>query len=82
MELQQALLLNLLSRYDLQVSFPDLDGSLSALADSQAINTLSQIQAILRDDTLDDPECFHRIEAIVSLLEGVGIDCEGRHDWG
>lgn len=82
MNLQQTLLLNLLSHYDLQVTFPGLEGSLSALAESQAVKALSQIQAVLRDDTLDDPECFHRIEAIVSLLEDSGMDCGNRHDWG
>ena len=43
---------------------------------------LRHIQKILADDTLDDPECFHRIEAIVSLLEDMGLSCGGRHDFG
>ena len=42
---------------------------------------LLKIRGILADDTLDDPACFARIEAIVSLLEDLGIDCGERHDF-
>ena len=42
---------------------------------------LRKIRDILADDTLDDPACFARIEAIVSLLEDLGIDCGERHDF-
>lgn len=43
---------------------------------------LERIRQILADDTLDDPECFQRIEEIVSFLESNGIDCGTRHDFG
>ena len=39
------------------------------LASDAASRALRNIQEILADVTLDDPECFHRIEAIVSLLD-------------
>ena len=52
------------------------------LSSDAASRALRNIQKILADDTLDDPECFHRIEAIVSLLEDMGISCGGRHDFG
>ena len=52
------------------------------LASDAASRALRSIQEILADDTLDDPECFHRIEAIVSLLEDMGLSCGGRHDFG
>lgn len=42
---------------------------------------LLQIRDILADGSLSDESCFHRIEAIVSLLEDLGIDCGGRHDF-
>lgn len=41
-----------------------------------------KIRDILADDTLDDPVCFQRIKAIVSLLEDLGIRRGGRHDFG
>ena len=52
------------------------------LASDAASRALRNIQEILGDDTLDDPKCFHRIEAIVSLLEDMGLSCGGRHDFG
>ena len=52
------------------------------LASDAASRALRSIQEILAGDTLDDPECFHRIEAIVSLLEDMGLSCGGRHDFG
>ena len=52
------------------------------LSSDAASRALRNIQKILADDTLDDPECFHRIEAIVSLLEDMGLFCGGRHDFG
>lgn len=52
------------------------------LASDAASRALRSIQEILAVDTLDDPECFHRIEAIVSLLEDMGLSCGGRHDFG
>lgn len=52
------------------------------LAFDAASRALRSIQKILADDTLDDPACFHRIEAIVSLLEDIGLSCGGRHDFG
>ena len=52
------------------------------LASDDASRALHKIQEILSDDTLDDPACFHRIEAIVSLLEDMGLSCGGRHDFG
>lgn len=35
-----------------------------------------------RDDALSDETCFAKIEAIVSLLEELGVDCGSRHDFG
>ena len=52
------------------------------LAADAGSRALWKIREILADDTLEDPECFQRIEAIVSLLEDMGISCGGRHDFG
>ena len=49
-------------------------------AESNAMKTLNEIQEALDDDTLDDPECFKRIEAILKVLENNGIT-SSRHDW-
>lgn len=43
---------------------------------------LSEIVDVIKDETLSDPECFQRIETIVSILNKNGIDTDGRHDFG
>ena len=48
--------------------------------ESSAVRTLEHIRHILNDDTVDDPECFHRIEAIVRAMEDGGIPTV-RHDF-
>ena len=52
------------------------------LSSDAASRALRNIPPILAAPPLDDPECFHRIEAIVSLLEDMGLSCGGRHDFG
>lgn len=42
---------------------------------------LLRIRDILADSTLSDETCFHRIEAIIRLLEAIGVDCGDRHDF-
>ena len=42
---------------------------------------LTKIREIIRDDQLDDPACFAKIEEIVCLFEDAGIDCGARHDF-
>ena len=50
------------------------------LVESEAMKMLSEIKAVLNDDTVEDPECFYRIEAIMSTFEARGIPLN-RHDW-
>ena len=42
---------------------------------------LEDIRAVLDDDTLDDPSCFHRIERIVTVYEALGAGGGSRHDF-
>lgn len=54
------------------------------LVSDASSRALRQIRDILADGTLSDESCFHRIEAIVRLLEDLedlGIDCGDRHDF-
>lgn len=48
--------------------------------EKRAIEALEEIRRVLDDSSLEDPECFHRIEAILTLLENQGIT-SSRHDW-
>ena len=42
---------------------------------------LKKIKAIIEDDSLDDNQCFEKIEQIVLLFEQMGSDGGGRHDF-
>lgn len=48
--------------------------------ESKAVRTLEHIRHILDDDSVDDPQCFRRIEAIVCAMEDGGIPIN-RHDF-
>ena len=43
---------------------------------------LKKIKAILEDDSLDDKECFYKIEEMICLLENMGSSGGSRHDFG
>lgn len=47
---------------------------------AEAMDLLADVLAILDDDTLEDPECFRRIDEIVSAFWAKGIYTP-RHDW-
>lgn len=44
--------------------------------------TLCSIRGLLADDSLDDRECFQKIEQIVCLFEESGSNAGTRHDFG
>ncbi len=52
------------------------------LVKESCYQTLQHIKTIVEDDTLDDPECFHRIEKIICTLEERNISTGSRHDFG
>lgn len=52
------------------------------LTSDAAARALRRIQEIVCDETLSDQVCFEKIEAIVSLLEDLGLSCGGRHNFG
>ena len=51
------------------------------LVEMKCYQTIRKISEIIADETLDDQECFWRIEQIVCALEELGIGCCGRHDF-
>ena len=79
MQIVQRLVADMLSRGEVMLS---ISQDTMDYVEKRCFVLLEQIRQILADDTLDDPECFHRIESIVSLLESNGIDCGTRHDFG
>ena len=70
---------NMISRGEVHLVLPP---EVLASAENRCMEILERIRGIITDDTLDDPECFHRIEQIVCELEQNGIYCGHRHDFG
>ena len=58
----------------------EVDGT--KIVQDQCYRALCRIKEILEDDSIEDPECFWRIEEIVMVLEGLGLDAGSRHDFG
>ena len=79
MELLQQLVINMLSRGEVVLT---LQQDAVEFLNHRCLEILERIRQIIADDSLDDPECFQRIERIVCVLEEYGIDCGARHDFG
>lgn len=80
MELYKELLLHLLREEGVQTSINSLD--LNVLLESTCYQALCRIKEVLEDDTLEDQECFMKIEEIVCVLERIGSNGGTRHDYG
>ena len=52
------------------------------LIELASYRALQNIQAIVRDDSLNDAQCFYKIEKIICTLEDLGSDGGSRHDFG
>lgn len=55
---------------------------LPPMVDNLCYHTLRRIEAVLADDSLDDPACFHKIDEIVQAFYAIGSHAGGRHDFG
>ena len=73
MQLSQEILIYLLKRegFDLQRDF-----------DNECYRALAKIREVIRDDTLEDEDCFMRIERIIIIYEELGSGGGTRHDFG
>ena len=66
----------------IQVSLSGTDCTVAEVIEGACYQALKKIKDILEDDTLDDPECFYKIEEIVCALEEIGSNGGNRHDFG
>lgn len=82
MELGIEILARFLAQQNAQITFSDLKLSASEILELQCYQTLRKIQEIVRHDTLEDKECFERIERIICVFEQIGSDGGVRHDFG
>ena len=61
--------------------FLNYETSIEQIVKSECYMALEKIQAVVRNDSLSDPECFTRVEEIICALEDIGGNCGSRHDW-
>ena len=53
---------------------------IAAETESRAMRALEKIRSILNDDSLEDPTCFQRIDALVDAFYVRNVHTP-RHDW-
>ncbi len=80
MELWQEIFCRLLGSETLQISFP-LARDLEKCFELECYKALARIRTIIHDNSLDDEECFMKIEEIVCAFEAMGSTGGGRHDF-
>ena len=82
MELYREILVHALTRQDTSDSSSDLLCMLSQIVETTCYNALQKIKAIIHDDSLEDRECFLKMEEIICVLEEIGSNGGNRHDFG
>lgn len=82
MEFYREILSDVLAKENIQVTFPGLNLDAAQIVEGVCYNTLLKIKAIMEDDSLEDSECFDKIEEIVCAFEAIGSSGGGRHDFG
>ena len=82
MELYREILAHAFTYGQMQIIFPDQKADLLTITENICYQTLQKIKAIIEDDSLEDKECFYKIEEIVCALEDIGCVRIHRHDFG
>ena len=81
MELIKELLREFIKGEHFEINFSNKT-DLEKIMENKCYIALREIREIIRNDELEDSDCFEKIEEIVSLFESMGIDCGSRHDFG
>ena len=55
--------------------------SLERIVEKECYKVLKEIIWIIRNEDLEDSDCFSKIEEIICYFESLGIDCGSRHDF-
>ena len=80
MELYAEVLSELVRKGDIKINLSD--ENLIGLLESELYITLENIKAIISDESLEDKECFYKIERIICEFERIGSSGGTRHDFG
>ena len=82
MDLYKEILAAVLEKENIEISFPSLKMNAKEIMEPECYKALQKIKAVIEDDSLEDEECFIKIEEIVRLFEALGSDGGIRHDFG
>lgn len=82
MKLFKEILMKAMEKMEIDASFSDFIISAAEIVELESYHALCKIKAIIEDESLDDPACFYKIDAIVAELEALGSDGGSRHDFG
>ena len=81
MELWEQIVCRYFDEHKLEIIKNEVTAEYDRIIEMECYKALSKIKEILEDDALSDSECFTKIEWIISVFEGMGSDCGGRHDF-
>ena len=76
------LLAKLMESGRVEVIFPDMELLPEELVEMKCYSLLLKIRDIIHDESLDDPECYQKIEEIIRIFEATGSGGGVRHDFG
>lgn len=82
MELYKEILAHTLMYGEIKITFPNESLDLSQIVEGSCYKALQKIKAIIEDDSLEDSECFTKIEEVICVLEEIGSNGGNRHDFG
>lgn len=82
MELYKEILAHALVYGEIQVTFSGEEPDILKIVEGECYKALQKIKTIIEDDSLEDKECFMKIEEIINVLESIGSTGGNRHDFG
>lgn len=82
MELYKQILWTALQKEEYQQNLPGIAINAAEIIQLECYKALKKIKEIIEDESLEDPECFIKIEEIVYLFDTMGINDSDRHDFG
>ncbi len=80
MELYKEIMVKVLEKHTANVVFPSLKIEAEKIVEQECYQALLKIKEIIEDESLNDAECFEKIEEIIRVLEFIGSNGGPRHD--
>ena len=82
MDLYKEILSHALASGGVKITFSSEHPNIQQIVEGTCYNALQKIKAVIEDDSLEDEECFMKIEQIICVLEEIGSSGGTRHDFG